>query len=168
MWIAISLIQDLNSCRHVHFLQRWPLYHGDLLLLNVGSLSSYRHNPGQHYLPQEHDIGLGVEVEVMWEDEWRHNFTIASNHPKYHDVDWVFGFHHCCYILWGQSKSMVLWIDPLILAEIFIWENQHAWVGWKVLQCSLSTYLLWPVLKIVPFSSSMKNAECLYECLPTW
>ena len=28
MWNAISLVQDLNSCRRVHFLRRWPLHHG--------------------------------------------------------------------------------------------------------------------------------------------
>ena len=26
-----SLVQDLNSCRRVHFQQRWPLHHGHLL-----------------------------------------------------------------------------------------------------------------------------------------
>ena len=31
MWNAISFIQDLNLCRRVHFLRRWPLHHGHLL-----------------------------------------------------------------------------------------------------------------------------------------
>ena len=30
MWNAISLGQDLNSCRCVHFLRRYPLHHGHL------------------------------------------------------------------------------------------------------------------------------------------
>ena len=30
MWNAISHVQDLKSCRRVHFLQRWPLHHGHL------------------------------------------------------------------------------------------------------------------------------------------
>ena len=28
MWNAISLVKDLNSCRRVHFLRRYPLHHG--------------------------------------------------------------------------------------------------------------------------------------------
>ena len=44
--------------------------------------------------------------EAMWKDELRHNATIASDHLKHHDVDWVFGFHH--YLSWGQSKPMVV------------------------------------------------------------
>ena len=31
MWNANSLVQDLNSCRRVHFLRRWPFHHGHLL-----------------------------------------------------------------------------------------------------------------------------------------
>ena len=31
MWNAISLVQDLKSCRRVHFLRRKPLHHGHLL-----------------------------------------------------------------------------------------------------------------------------------------
>ena len=30
MWNAISQVQDLNSCRRVHFLRRKPLHHGHL------------------------------------------------------------------------------------------------------------------------------------------
>ena len=30
MWNAISLVEDLNSCRRVHFLRRYPLHHGHL------------------------------------------------------------------------------------------------------------------------------------------
>ena len=30
MWNAISLVQDMNSCRCVHFLRRKPLHHGHL------------------------------------------------------------------------------------------------------------------------------------------
>ena len=32
MWNAISLVQDLNSCRRVHFLRRQRLHHGHLLV----------------------------------------------------------------------------------------------------------------------------------------
>ena len=34
-----------------------------------------------------------VETETMWEDECRHYITIASDHPKHHNVDWLFSFH---------------------------------------------------------------------------
>ena len=54
--------------------------------------------PEQHYLLQTLDVGLRVECEVKWKDEWRQNVTIASDNPKHHDdVDWVFGFHQSEY-----------------------------------------------------------------------
>ena len=33
MWNAVSLVQDLNACRRVHFLRRKPLHHGHLLCI---------------------------------------------------------------------------------------------------------------------------------------
>ena len=50
-------------------------------------------HPSQHKFVLAFDIGLGVESEAMWEDEWRHNITITLDHSKYCDVNWVFGFH---------------------------------------------------------------------------
>ena len=45
----------------------------------------------------------------MREDEWRHDITIASDHPKHHDVDWVFDFYHYEYESvdwqWNTLKS---------------------------------------------------------------
>ena len=38
-------------------------------------------------------MDLHVECEDTQDDEWRHNITIASDHPKHHNVDWVIGFH---------------------------------------------------------------------------
>ena len=38
--------------------------------------------------------GFREESEAMWEDKSGHNVTIASDHPKHHDVNLVFGFHH--------------------------------------------------------------------------
>ena len=35
MWNAISVVQDLNSCRRVHSLRRQPLHHGHLLKVKV-------------------------------------------------------------------------------------------------------------------------------------
>ena len=35
-------------------------------------------------------------------------FTITNDRTKYHDVDWVFAFHHYRYILWGKSKPRVV------------------------------------------------------------
>ena len=29
----------------------------------------------------------------MWEEKWRHNFTITYDFLKHPDVDWVFSFH---------------------------------------------------------------------------
>ena len=66
----------------------------------------------------------------MWEDVWRHNVTIASDHPNHQDVDWVFAFHHSWYILWRHTNpTVVLWVHHLIFVEIFlIWEKpRHVW-----------------------------------------
>ena len=63
-----------------------------VLLTNAGSFSSHLLNPRQYYLFQALGEGLHVGLEAMWEEEWRHNVTIASDHPKHHDVNWVFGF----------------------------------------------------------------------------
>ena len=35
MWNVISLVQDLNSCHCVHFLQRYPWHHGHLLATGI-------------------------------------------------------------------------------------------------------------------------------------
>ena len=91
-------------------------------------------------------------------------------------MDWVFGFHHYQYILWRQCLPVVvLWVTHLIHAKFFlIWEKTQAWsVGrdaWvcsKVMQHGLSSCHLWPVIKIGPFSSCMKNTKCLHT-LPAW
>ena len=35
MWYSISIIQDLNSCRSVHFLRSWPLHYRHLTCMFV-------------------------------------------------------------------------------------------------------------------------------------
>ena len=45
----------------------------------------------------------------MKKAEWRHNITITSDHSKYYDVDWIFGFHQYEY----ES-------DPRMTPKIFI------------------------------------------------
>ena len=51
------------------------------------------------------------------------NETIANDHLKHHDVNWMFSFHQYQYI--GQKKPMVvLWVHHQVLAEIFLfWEK---------------------------------------------
>ena len=57
----------------------------------------------------------------MWEDEWKHNITIPSDHPKYDNVDWMYGFYHDRYIELEQSKpTNVLWVHDLITAKFFL------------------------------------------------
>ena len=51
---------------------------------------------------------LDVESKFIWEDKWRDNVSIASDHPKKHNVDQVVGFHQYGYILLGQSKATVV------------------------------------------------------------
>ena len=92
-----------------------------VILSDVGSSSSHPLDSERHYLLSTLDLGLCVESEAMWEDEWRHDIIITSGNPKHYDVDWVFGFHHYKYIL---LPTLVLWVHPLILTEIFlIWEK---------------------------------------------
>ena len=96
-----------------------------VLLPGIGSSISPFLDLGKYYLFQTPNVGLCVKSETIWEDKWKHTITIVSDNPKHSDVDWVFGFHHYCYILWRQTKlTVVLWVDHLILAEIFlIWEK---------------------------------------------
>ena len=52
----------------------------------------------------------------MWEDERRDNVTIAKDHPKTHEEDWVFGFIHYEYefafsLTFKHSEIFVL--EPL-------------------------------------------------------
>ena len=49
------------------------------------------------YFFQAFDIGLCIKCETMWEDIQRHNVTISSDHPKYHYMNWVFGFYQYEY-----------------------------------------------------------------------
>ena len=62
-----------------------------VVLPDVGSSSRQRHEPDQHNLPQALDVDLCGDSEAMWENAGR-NVSIASDHPKHHDQDWLFGF----------------------------------------------------------------------------
>ena len=50
----------------------------------------------------------------QWEDDERYNATIASDNPKYHAVDWVFGFYQQEYEFVPRLTSKTL--------EIFVLE----------------------------------------------
>ena len=52
MWNATNLVQDLNSCRRVHFLRRKPLHHGHLGLI-YGTFESIRLDQTS---PVEHEL----------------------------------------------------------------------------------------------------------------
>ena len=45
MWNADSLVQDLNSVPHIHFLQWWPLHHKikleELVSIDILSISTH-------------------------------------------------------------------------------------------------------------------------------
>ena len=82
--------------------QHWVLllvWHDAVLLLDVGSFSSHSFDQEKHKLLQVLVVGHCIDSEVMWEDEWRHDVTIVSDHPKHNDVNRVFGFHQYQYIL---------------------------------------------------------------------
>ena len=105
-----------------------------VLFLETGSSSNHPHYPGQHYLQ-----ALCVESEAMGEDDWRHNFTITSDHPKHHDMDWVFGFHHYQYILLETEQSIVCSMSlPSDSGRIFSHlkkqkknKNKQSMFGWR-------------------------------------
>ena len=59
----------------------------------------------------------------MCEDDSRHNVTIASDLPKHHDVDWVFGFNPYEYesvlrLTSKHTETFVLELPPWILNNI--------------------------------------------------
>ena len=67
-----------------------------ILLPDLESSSNHPHDPGQYSLFKLLDVGLRVQSDAIWKDEWRH-ITIARDHLKHHDLVWVFGFHQYEY-----------------------------------------------------------------------
>ena len=78
------------------FLQQFSCICGmeHLLLLVVGSFSSYSLDLTQYYFLSALDVDLRVVSEVMSEDKCNYKIAILSGQLKHHDVNWVFGFHH--------------------------------------------------------------------------
>ena len=66
-------------------------------LPEVSSSRIYLLDPELHYLLQAHDFGLCIEFEAVWQDELRHNVTIALDYSKWLGEDCVFGFHQYRY-----------------------------------------------------------------------
>ena len=64
-----------------------------LSCLCVLTKSSVLLDPGEHCLLPALHVGFHVESEAMWEDKWRYNVSIISDHSKHHDVDRVFSFY---------------------------------------------------------------------------
>ena len=84
-------------------------------LPDIESSNNQSLNLRLHYALHALDAGLCVESKTMWEDDWRHNVTLAIDHRIHHDVEWMFGFHQYQYILWGKSKQLVVqWVYHLI------------------------------------------------------
>ena len=52
--------------------------------------NSHRVEPGKPKLSQALDEGHCTESETTWKDESRHNVTIAREHSKQLNEDWVF------------------------------------------------------------------------------
>ena len=53
----------------------------------------------------------------MKEDEWKHG-TIASDHPKHHDVDWMFGFQQLEY---ESVFRLALKDSEVFVLEFLMW-----------------------------------------------
>ena len=86
-----------------------------VLMPDIGSSSSQPLNPGRNYfLLQALNVGLHVKTEDLWEDEWKHNITISTNHCIHHNLDWVFGFHQYESVLTVTPKhSEIFILEPL-------------------------------------------------------
>ena len=76
MWNTISLVQDLNSCRRVHFLRRYPLHHGHLQsllsndgnkgVLNIPQSSWFTSASPSDCLVSYHQECFYLSVELQW------------------------------------------------------------------------------------------------------
>ena len=102
-----------------------------------------------------------MSSEVMKKDEWRHTVTIASDHPKYPDVDGLFDIHYNQLHLVGIEQtngcSVTLLFDP---GGIFVRLDRMLKLIKKTLKRDNSSCLLWPVIKIGLFSFCVRNSEC--------
>ena len=67
----------------------------DMVRSRVARRRVFQQPTSRSWLPQpcSGTCRFCVVSETMCEDEWRHNITIASDHPKHYDVDLVFRFH---------------------------------------------------------------------------
>ena len=65
-----------------------------VLLTDVRSFSSYPLDLDQDNPLLALSVVFCVEFGAMCEDEGRHNLSITSDQSKYHDMNWMFGFHH--------------------------------------------------------------------------
>ena len=124
-WCCMELYWSLTQLHTMHHNQedcnlevRWP---------DVGSSCSQPLNPEQHYLLQALVIGLCVESEVMWEDKWRHNNIITSDHPKRYDVNWVF-------VLIYMNMNLSLDWHPNIVKSLY-W---NFWCEYQAVQHAIS------------------------------
>ena len=72
MWNAISYVQDLNSCRRVHFLRRWPLHYGHIYIFIY--LYEYRRY-------------MDMEIRSIWENKT----DFLPSYGCFHTVVWM---HH--------------------------------------------------------------------------
>ena len=105
--------------------QAWVLllvWHGVRYCCQMkGSCSRLSLGPEKYYLLQALHVNLHTESEVTWENEWKYNINIASDHPRHHDVNWLFSFHHCWYMFSGQRNSENLPIAPSVCIYIYIY-----------------------------------------------
>ena len=122
---------------------------------------------GHHYFLQILDVVHRFESEVMSEDKLRHNVTVTSDHPKHHNMEWVFGFHQNWYILWGQSNQTVLWI----LADFFLIREKNKYNRLEGCLSLFKDFTAWsfPLPFIGKFfSDQSKNSELLLLPNPHW
>ena len=106
--------QTLGWCRRNFLTANTAISYfcGRILLLDVGSYNSYPLDPGRHCLLHAIEVSLRLESVAILEDELRHKVTVAIEHPKHHDVDWIFGFNQYWYILWGNKFfEFIIWFE---------------------------------------------------------
>ena len=106
MWNAISLVQDLNSCRHVQFLRRQPLHHGHFILsfMDIWIL-----------LCASHEIHRYKHAHAI--------YTLTQTHIYMGPLDWGYRIHrlHLCRGVRRPQRVSWIYIPSLALLPGLLW-----------------------------------------------
>ena len=107
---------------------------------------------------------LCVKCDVSWENEWRHNVTIASGHLKHHDVDWMFGFHQNVSVFTLKPKYC-----ENFLMELPAWMPTLQDAVFKILEGWIPSWCCFPYRQRQTDSSllhsrqHLKHTKCIRE-----